>query len=238
MIVAIHQPNFFPWLGYFYKIYKADIFIFLDNVQFSRGSYTNRTLIKAKNDKKWLTVPVKAKLGTLINQVIIYNEKNWKRSHIEIIKLFYKNAPYFKEIFPLIEEIYFFKNWKYLVDLNEYFILKIAKILNLNKRIVKASDLNINGKSTELLVKLVKAVGGTTYLSGIGGKKYIDEELFRKENIKLIYSDFKHPTYPQLGENFIPGLSILDFLFNCGFEKLMQIYKSLEDKSWNIKKSL
>jgi hypothetical protein len=128
----------------------------------------------------------------------------------------YKRAPFFKPIFDLLQEIYLKKEWELLVDFNIELILCISKYLGIKTEIMRASSLNAGGKSTELLVNILKELNASTYLSGKGGTKYQNEDIFKAIGIKLIYSNFEHPNYPQLWAGFIEGLSIVDLLFNCG----------------------
>lgn len=218
MIVSIHQPNFLPWLGFFYKIYRCDIFVFLDNVQFTKNSFQNRCKIKTPQGVAWLTEPVliKKKFGQFTDEVEFNNRLPWRKSHLKTLEMNYKRAPYFERYFPKLEEIYLVKDWKYLSEFNIELIKLICKELSINKRFESASQIGVEGKSTSLLIDICRKLNTTSYLSGEGGAKYQEEEEFKKANIKLIYSDFKHSVYPQLWGEFVEGLSILDLLFNCG----------------------
>jgi hypothetical protein len=217
MVVAIHQPNFLPWLGFFYKMLKSEMFVFLDNVQFSKNSFQNRVKIKTPKGPMWLTVPVHQKFGQLTKDVRIDNQEDWRSKHLKTFETYYRKACYFDEIYPMLMDVYMKEKWEYLNDFNIELITKIREYLEIKTPIIKASSLNIEGKSsTDLLIEIVKRVGGTAYLSGKGGTKYMDESKFRDENIQLIYSDFVHPIYNQLWGEFIEGLSIVDLLFNMG----------------------
>jgi hypothetical protein len=219
-IVAIHQPNFLPWLGFFYKILKSDIFVFLDNVQFSKNSYQNRVKIKSSQGATWLTVPVLHNFGQLTKDVKINNKEPWREKHLKTLEMNYKRAAYFKPIFELLQEIYFKEEWELLVDFNIELISNISKFLGIKTEMIRASSLNVGGKSTDLLINIVKELNASVYLSGKGGANYQDEEKFKVNGIKLIYSDFKHPVYPQPWGEFIEGLSIVALLFNCGERSL------------------
>lgn len=216
MIVAIHQPNFIPWLGYFRKMVESDVFIMLDNVQYTKNSFINRNKIKTPQGDMWLTVPVAFKFGELINEVKINNESNWRKRHLKTLEMDYKKTEFFEQIVGLIEEIYYYKDWQNLCEFNTALVKSIAFYLGLDKKIVNASDLKVHGKSTELLIQIVKQVNGETYLSGSGGTKYQEEDTFVREGIGLQYCGFVHPIYPQQWGDFIPNLSIIDLLFNCG----------------------
>ena len=222
MIVAIHQPNYLPWLGYFYKIASCDMFVLLDNVQYSKNGFINRNKIKTPQGTAWLTVGAltKGRYEQLINEVEINNSLPWSSIHEKSISQGYSNAPYFKNYISFFEDIYH-RKWEGLVDLNEALIKVICQILGIRSvEFTRASELNVPGQSTELLVNICKAVGSDTYLSGPSGQKYMDEELFEREGISLRYSDFKHPAYTQLWGDFIPNMSIIDLLFNEGGESL------------------
>ncbi len=225
-MVAIHQPNFLPWIGYFYKIAKSDIFVFLDNVQYVKNSFVNRNKVKTPQDAIWLTVPVSFKFGELINEVKINNQIRWREKHLKTFEMNYKRVDFFEDVFEIIKGIYCSRDWQNLSDLNISLAEAIACYLGLNTSFVKSSTLGVEAKSTELLMQIVKKVGGDIYLSGFGGVKYQEETEFAKAGIKLMYSDFNHPVYKQLWGDFIPNLSVMDLLFNMGNESTQIIKNS------------
>jgi len=222
MIVAIHQPNFLPWLGYFYKMAKCDVFVLLDNVQYTKNSFINRNRIKTSQGAQWLTVPVKTKgrFGQLIKDVEINNTVDWRRKHLRALEMNYKRARFFETVFQGLETIYFAHDWYNLCELNVRLLEWVLSLLGMEKRLVRAAELNVKGVGTQLLINIVKEVGGDVYLSGFGGAKYQEEGLFKEAGINLEYYDFEHPIYPQLWSGFVPNLSIIDLLFNCGPESL------------------
>ncbi len=220
MIMAMHQPNYIPWLGYFYKMYKSDVFVLLDVVQFPRGqSFAARNRIKTAQGAVYLTVPVsipKNRQGKALYTEVQFANQKWKKKHLKTIELSYKRAPYFEEVFPWLEaEIL---KAETLIDLNIGLILKIKEFLQIKTRLVLLSEiLKSFGQKTQLIIDICKALQCDTYLSGTGGgKEYNDETLLNQHGISLIYSNFKHPTYQQLWGAFIPNLSIIDLLFNHG----------------------
>jgi len=227
-VIAIHQPNFLPWIGFFYKMLKSDVFVFLDNVQFSKNSYQNRVKIKSSQGAIWLTVPVLHKFGQLTKEVKINNREQWREKHLKTLELNYKKASFFKPVFELLQEIYFKEEWELLVDFNIELIFSISKFLEIETEMIRASSLNVSGKSTDLLINIAKELNASIYLSGKGGANYQDEEKFRANGIELKYSDFTHPVYPQLWGEFIEGLSIIDLLFNCGEKSLGYIRNEIE----------
>lgn len=229
MIVAIHQPNYLPWLGYFFKIAKCDRFVLLDNVQYSRDGFVNRNKIKTPQGAAWLTVGVltKDRYGQLINEVEINSSIPWSSIHEKSLFQNYSKAPYFRDYISFFQDIYH-RKWERLVNLNDALINVICQILGIRSvEFIHASELNTSGTSTELLVNICKAVGADTYLSGPSGKEYMDEELFEKEGINLRYSDFKHPVYTQLWGDFTPNMSIIDLIFNEG-ERSLEILTGVE----------
>ncbi len=218
MIAAIHQPNFIPWIGYFYKILKADQFVLLDDVQFTRGGYTNRVSIKYGKGGDWLTVPLikQGRFGELVRDVELQADPKWRTKTLQTLKANYGRAPYFKTYLPELEGIVFGTD-RLLADFNIALIRFLMKALEIDTPICRSSTLQgISGLSTERLVSICRALGATEYLSGFGGANYQEQETFRQNGITLTMSAFKHPQYPQLWGEFVPGLSAIDLLFNCG----------------------
>jgi len=219
MIVAIHQPNFLPWLGFFYKISKSDVFVLLDDVQYSKNSFINRNRIKSAKGEQWLTMPVmhSGKFGQSINEVEIpFFEKNYKKL-LHTIQLNYSKSKYYTDIMQMFENYHDFN--VRLSEFNEYFITWILQYLNINTSIYKSSEMkNIQGQSTDRLVSICKELKADKYLAGFGSKKYQENEKFISQGIETIVYDFVHPIYPQLWNNFIPNLSIIDLLMNMGKE--------------------
>ena len=217
MIVAIHQPNYIPWIGYFYKMLKADTFVFLDNVQFSRGSFQNRNRIKTANGLLLLTQPVPHSRGDypVTNEVEFANPR-WPEDHVKVMSQSYRRARGYDYFFERLQEAYLTNQSQKLADFNIGLTQQIASWLGLNTRTVRASELEVEGKSTRSLASICRALGATAYLSGTGGQNYLDEDVFNVSGIELMYSDFAHPRYPQLWGEFTPNLSIIDLLLNCG----------------------
>ncbi len=224
--MAAHQPNYLPWIGYFHKILKSDVFIFLDHVEYSRRSFINRNRVKGPKGAIWLTVPVKVRNKERIMDVKIDNTRDWRRKHMLTLKSFYGKAPYFDEIFPLFEEVYQ-RDWEKLAELNIEMIMRIVELLGLNAEFVRSSTLDPRGKKMEMIIDLCKKVNANIYFSGKGARNYQDEEVFKANGIKLIYQDINVPSYPQRFGEFIPNLSIVDMLFNIGVEETKKILKNL-----------
>ncbi|MFQ6083739.1 MAG: WbqC family protein [Candidatus Aminicenantia bacterium] len=220
MIVSIHQPQYLPWLGYFDKIDRSDIFVFLDNVQFKKNEWQNRNRIKTAQKWQWITVPVVHKFPQKIFEVKIDNKIPWSKKHLHTLITNYSKALFFKEYIEFFEQTYA-QDWQYLVDINIHIVRYLVKALGIfNKKFIRASKYKLKEGSTARLIDICKQVGGDVYLSGKDGAKYLDLAKFEKEDIKVIFQDYKHPLYPQLYGTFEPYMSVIDLLFNCGPESL------------------
>jgi hypothetical protein len=220
-IVTIHQPEFVPWLGFFNKIWQSDVFIIMDNVQFKKNHFENRNKIRALNDQRWtwIKVPVliKGRFGQKICHVEINSdgEKRWKDVLLKTVKLSYQKSNYFREVYEIVENC-INQNTNKLVDININFILSILDYLNIQKKILIQSQLNIVSSKSKLLADLIKANECDVYLSGQSGKEYLDLDIMKENYIAVRYQNFKHPYYKQMHGNFLEGMSILDLLFNYG----------------------
>jgi len=224
IVVGIHQPNFMPWLGYFYKIWQSDIFIFLDDVQFQKtgASYTNRVSININGKSSYVTVQVKRQEGVWnINETTFANHK-WKKKLIRTLQANYAKAPFFKENRDFIYNLINFESTN-LADYNMNFITAVSKKLQFDTKFLRSSEFDIKSTSTQRLIDLIKKVDGNVYLSGSGGDNYQDKEMYKNESIELVYNKMPKFEYSQLKtEVFIGGLSIVDAIFNIGFEKLKE----------------
>ncbi len=224
-VVTIHQPNFLPWMGFFHKMALADVFILLDNVPFTKNGFQNRVKIKSAQGEQWLTVPVltKGRSGQLTCDVQINNKSRWQRIHLTALRTNYQRAPYYEAVLAWLEPWYE-KSWTFLVDFNRPLIEEVMHQLRLQAELVNASSLSVEGSGSELLLRLVKKVGGNVYLSGPSGRRYLDIESFEQAGITVRFQEFHHPVYPQLYGEFIPGLSVLDLLMNVGPLKAAEEY--------------
>lgn len=213
MIVTIHQPDFLPWLGFFDRWRKSGLYIVLDDVQFLRRGWHHRDKIMTASGPAWFTVPIfkKGKYSQFIKDVEIDNTVPWQRRHLRAIEYSYKRAPNFNYCFEKLQAAYN-KKYSFLIDLNMELLRFAAEILGIITPLVYASSFNIREKGSERLISLLKAVNSDTYLTGLGSRDYLDEMLFRKEQIKVVWQEYKHPVYPQLHGNFTEKLSVLDYL--------------------------
>jgi hypothetical protein len=218
MIVAIHQPNYIPGLGFFHKMASADVFILLDHVQYSKNNYTNRNRIRCGDEWGWLTVPVRlaGHFGQRIAEVETA-EDGWETKHWKRLLEVYGHAPYFRQYQARLEPLYARRRVR-LAEINCELIEFARVSLGIATRVVRASELDVSGHSSDLLLALCKNLGATTYLSGQGGRKYLDATKFEAAGIAVEYQDFLHPHYHQGRGEFVPNLSILDLLFHAGAE--------------------
>jgi hypothetical protein len=218
MKVALHQPNYLPWIGFFQKMALADIFVILDTVQFSNRSYTQRVKIRTKDSWMWLTIPIERKYHFKpLKYIYLPENKKWMKRHENTLIKHYSKCKYFDEKFG---GKYYSKEFEKLQEFNEFGIFYLKDKFGIKTEIVRASELDIddNLKSTNLLVEIVKKVEGDIYISGLGGGKYMEEGKFLMNNIKLEYFKFKPFKYPQRWDGFEPYMSAIDLLFNVGDE--------------------
>ena len=220
---AILQPGFLPWLGFFEQMYRCDVFVFLDNVQYTKRDWRSRNRIKTPEGACWLTLPVKTKsrYTQLIKDTELDNSQNWKGKHLNSIKMNYSRATYFDSLYPKIEEIY--KNsWKWLYDIDLALIKLLMEELGLKRKLYRSSDIEKNpmGSSEERIVDICRVVGANNFYTGAAGCTIYNAECFQKQNILLELQDYRHPIYQQLWDDFIPYLSAIDLIFNHGPKSL------------------
>ena len=228
-VIAIHQPNYFPWLGFAHKMMNCDIFVLLDTVQFPRRNYVNRTHIRVKDEPRWLTVPVSGDYHDTINRIRIANGRPWQRKHLKTIETNYGRARFFPSFMPRIENI-LLSHWSLLADLNLEICDFYKTVLGLDTKLVSASQLDIDESlsSTGLLVAIVKALSGSFYLAGASGRKYMEMDLFEKVGIKVLWQEFHYPTYPQTRPGMVPNLSSIDAFFNCGRTETKRLLEGIK----------
>lgn len=222
MILTAHQPTYIPWLGLFNKIYYADKYVNFDQVQYLPKEWMNRNKIKTlTGDVIYLTVPVIKKnfLNKTINEIEINNNIPWKRKHLKSIELNYKKTKHFEFYFDNFSKIYE-KEWKYLSDFNLNILKFFLKIFKIKTEIINLSELEIKGKKSDLILNMCKKLEVKTFIFGEQGKNYAKIKEFEENNIDLIFQNYNHPTYSQIGDKFISHLSVLDLVFNCGEESI------------------
>jgi len=217
-IVAIHQPNYLPWLGFFHKMSAADIFVFLDTVQFSKNSFQNRNKIRTSQGWQWLTVPILAKgrTGQLTKDVRANLRVNWQEKHWHSIQQNYGRASYFRVHRGFLEDAYLGNEWQLLVDVSMHFIKYMAHSLGITCETIRSSSLGVTGTGTDHLLDICLAVGGDVYLSGPSGSAYLDLERFSQAGVGVRFHAYHHPSYAQCFEPFLPQMCAIDLLLNHG----------------------
>jgi WbqC-like protein family len=216
--VAIHQPQYLPYTGFFHKIAHADIFVHLDNVQFQKNGLQNRNKIRTQQGWQWLTVPVSHHFGQLILDVQLDATGTWPLKHWNALATNYSRAPFFKQYAGGLKDLLLENKFDRLCALNVTAAEWVMEQLEIKTPMVLASTLDVSGTQSELLISICRALGADTYLSGPGGKQYMDMSAFENAGIKVIWQDFIPPVYEQVFRDteFVPNLSIVDVLFNCG----------------------
>ena len=220
MKIAVHQPNYLPWLGYFYKMFLADVLVILDTAQFTKNGYQNRVKIKTPTGDQWLSQPVKLSDGAFkTTNTITFADTEWREKHIRTIQMNYGRAQYYSEYIPELSRL-LRSSKKFLSEYNFDLIKWMAEIMGIKVAMVHASEKPSALRGTDRLVELVNHWGGDVYISGTGGDSYQDIQLFQEAGIRVAHANFVPRPYVQLWGEFIPGLSIVDLLFNCGSRSL------------------
>jgi hypothetical protein len=232
-VVAICQPNFMPWLGYFEMGHRADVYVMLDDVQFMKREWANRNKIMSSSVNGWqlIVVPLKKnKQECFINEMEIYNDGNWNEKMIKTLHHVYCKSPFYNEyIGPIVSVLS--KNWFMLVDLNVAIIRAIYEMLNIEDNIVMSSELDVGFKRDDKLVRLCEKLNASTYLANNGSKPYINNSKFFKNDIGFVFQDYQHPHYFTGKNNFQPFLSVIDLIFWNGAESLSIVLKGRK-KNW------
>lgn len=213
--VTIHQPMYLPYPGIFNKMKNADIFVFLDDAQYSDGYYYNRNRIKTPRGVLMLTIPIVKSFSQKLNEVSIATNIKWQKKHLKSLYANYSRADYFSSYIDFFEEIYNI-HWKNLHDLNTKTMVHIKESLDINVPVYYSSELKCETTGTQHIIDICRTLDADVYLSGISGKGYLDRKLFESNNIKLEYQEYVSKEYKQLWGDFIPNLSIIDLMFNLG----------------------
>lgn len=230
MIVSIHQPDYIPWLGLYYKIAHSDVFVYLDDAQYSNEADHNVNRIKTPQGELKLKVPVEQHLGDLILNVRTRDELKWKEKHLKTLKMNYSKAKHFEEIYPGFETT-IMDHQGSIAELNIAINKFICEGFGFKTKMLRSSEMDIHTVREERIIDITLKVGGDNYLSGNGARAYQTEDHFLEKGILLTYIDYKPIEYTQLWPKvgFLPYMSVLDYVFNCGFdwdyvdEKVMEL---------------
>jgi len=237
MKVVISQPMFFPWVGFLEQIRLADVYVHYDDVQFSKGSFTNRVQIKTSEGFTWLTATLHTvKLGQPISEVLVDGTGNWRGKHEALLKKHYEHAPYVKDILDIVSAVYSQKTDK-LCDIAIASMQALIEYFGIatSTKFLYSSRMNIDGKGSDRVLDIVKSVGGTTYITGHGARNYLAHETFEEQGVRVEYIDYQKKEYPQLHGPFNPYVSALDLIANmgkAGVEKICSGTKHWKEMTW------
>jgi hypothetical protein len=224
--VVVHQPDFLPHLAFFHRFLCADLYVVLDHVQFTRRGWTHRDKIKTRAGDTWLSLSVKkCPVGTAIKDVALASGQSWRAAHLDLLAENYRRAPFFEVIIFKLGQVY-----QLPVDTLAAFNLAMIDLvcdwLGIEITRVRSSDLEPGARKSEMIAELVSTVGGKRYLSGLGARAYHVDAPFQHRGIEVVWQEFNHPVYPQQFGEFIPHLSIIDALFNCGPQETGRMLRS------------
>jgi hypothetical protein len=230
--IAILQPGYLPWLGFFDQMQQVDTFVIYDDVQYDKNGWRNRNKIKTPQGEQWLTVPVMVRGNNrpLIKDVLIDNHTDWRGKHLKSIKQNYSRAPFFKDYVDMLDRVYT-EEWKWLLDLDITLVLAFREALGIKTKILYSSEMDVEdsgrdtgdnketGNREHRLIDICNKLLATEFLEGNAGRGYLEgpnTELFNQSGIKIVYQEYQHPKYRQLYGEFQSHLSIVDLLMNCG----------------------
>lgn len=213
MRIAVLQPGYLPWLGFFEQELAVDKFVLYDDAQYDRRGWRNRNRLKTPSGPIWITVPAeqKGKYTQPINEVRIDNTRPWRKKHLGTVETFYRKAPYFETLFPDFERI-ISRDWEFLWDLDWAIIEWLNGVIGIETPITPASSLGAVGHKSERLLDICKKLGADEYYSGAAARHYLDLGLFKGAGIAVCFQEYEHPVYPQLYGEFVSHLSVLDLL--------------------------
>ncbi|MGH8196514.1 MAG: WbqC family protein [Woeseiaceae bacterium] len=223
-LCAMHQPNFFPWMGYFDKVRRSDVFVFLDAVSYpksgnSMGSWCNRVRIDVQGKPSWLGCAVKREHGQQkICDVLIDDERPWRAKLLKTLAMNYRRSANFARAMEVIEPLVLNAETR-LAEFNMHAIEMICRVLGVRGRLVRQTELPMHRQATGLLIDITKAMGCNTYLCGGGAQEYQQDEQFAREGVRLEHQNFSPQPYRE-PERFIPGLSVIDYLMHAPAEQL------------------
>ncbi len=217
MRAVVLQSNYLPWKGYFDLIGSADVFVYYDEVQYTKNDWRNRNRIYTKNGLQWLTIPVSRDSVKLKISEVRLPEVRWQEDHFKILHHGYRAARFFHQLEPLLHDFYRARTWTLLSELNRYCTGVIARLLGLTARFLDSKNFNLTGDRVERLVSLLRQIGATEYLSGPSARAYLNgsEPLFDQAGIRLLFKSYEgYPEYQQLRAPFEHAVSIVDVLAN------------------------
>lgn len=230
--VAVLQSNYIPWKGYFDIINDVDLFLFYDEVQYTKNDWRNRNKILTPRGPQWLTLPCGYNIQRKINEVKFNPSIHWQQSHYQTLRQNYFRAPFFRKYKEFLDYVYMDREWEYLYELNRFLITSIARDFLGVKTVIEGSDSYYSeGRKSQKLMSLLNSAGTDIYVTGPAARNYLDEESFRREGIRVVWKDYSsYPEYRQMYSPFSHYVSILDLLFNTGPNAPYYIWGYREDR--------
>jgi hypothetical protein len=234
LVVGALQPGYLPWLGFFDQINSVDLFLIFDDLQYTRYDWRNRNKIKGPNGPIWLIVPIIRNFGQSISEARVDNSRNWAERHWKTICQCYAKAPHFNKHRSFFQDIYHSK-WDSLCELDMTIIYYLMSQLKIHTQVIRSSEFRLESsfksaacsenRKNERIVFFMKELGGNVLLNGEKSRTYMNEEYLHQHQIDIRIQQYRHPVYPQLHGPFVPYLSVIDLLFNCGEESLEVLSK-------------
>jgi len=223
--VVVHQPDFLPYLGFFHRLVYADVYVALDHIQFGQEGWTHRDKIKTSRGEAWLSLSVKkCPLKTPIKDVELSPNAHWRDANLNLLSHNYRSAPFYRVIWQQLERIYRDPVAR-LAPFNLMLLDLLCDWLAIKVERVRSSEIRPAGRRSEMVAQIVESVGGTHYLSGEGARAYHNQAPFDQRGIEVVWQKFQHPVYPQQFGGFVPNLSTIDALFNCGPGQTVQMLR-------------
>ncbi len=219
MRIVVSQPMYFPWVGLFEQIALADVFVFYTDVQFSKGSFTNRVQIKTRSGSTWLTVPLhNLRLGQSINDVLVEPGRRWQDRHVSLLQDALSGADFYDDAYDLMRRVFSSCDHTTIADVASASLRVVCEYFGLdrNKKFLSIDELAVKGQGSQRVLNIVKTLGGERYITGHGAQHYLDHEAFEKEGVLVEYMDYQCAPYPQFHGQFTPYVSVLDLVAHCG----------------------
>lgn len=236
-VVTVHQPEHLPWLGFFNKMAKADVFVLLDNVPFRKNYFQNRNKILGTNGEQWIGIPVSVKghiTSTIKDTQIAYSANpKWREKYLRTVQESYGKYEFFNDIFPKLSEI-ITSDFVTISDVNIEIIKMFANGFGIKPQFIRGSELDVDGAKSDLILDICENLKADVYIAGPFGREYLKRDEFDERDIRVCFNDYSHPLYTQKKSNeFVPYLSGLDLVMNCGYKQGKEIIMSgNEDVSW------
>lgn len=246
LIVSGHQPTYLPWLGLFHKISLANFFVIMDDAQYLEQDWNNRNKLKGANGPFWLTVPIekpgvsgKAVRDIRIDAVVAWSSpRHWQIRHWKAIEVCYRNAPFWERYAPALAELYTQRPYRWLWDVDHQLLLALLDALDLRIHLVISSEAGFSGRKSDLVLDHAVRLKADICVLGTNGRSYIIEDDFIRAGVSLYFQNYQHPVYSQRFGNFVPHLSVLDLLMNCGPRSREILCRGNIDKSFLLKESV